>query len=126
MVPQEQIFECLNAYRDGTIWKTPAVCAVCSQYSEKTETLTIDEHTDCPKYLEALRIEDEFIIRKCIVACNSAEFQFQNSKLDGLMIDRHGVEYITATKAVVTICSECKMSLAKSKIPRFSLANRLY
>jgi hypothetical protein len=68
MVSQEQIFECLNAYRDGTIWKTPAVCAVCFQYSEKTETLTIDEDTDCPKNLEGLRIEDEFIIRKCIIA----------------------------------------------------------
>jgi hypothetical protein len=42
------------------------------------------------------------------------------------MLDRHGVENISATKAVVTICSECKMSLAKSKIPRFSLANKLY
>ena len=25
MVPQEQIFECLNAYRNGTIWKTPGI-----------------------------------------------------------------------------------------------------
>ena len=76
MVPQEQIFECLNAYRDGTIWKIPPVCAVCSQYSGKTETLTIEEDTECPKGLELLRIDNEFIIRQCIIACNSAEFLF--------------------------------------------------
>ena len=93
-----------------------AVCAVCSQYSEKTETLTIDEDTDCLKNLELLWIEEEFIIRQCIIACNSAEFQFQNSKLDGLMLNWQSVENILATKMVVTICSKCKMSLANSKI----------
>ena len=54
-----------------------AVCAVCSQYSEKTETLTIDEDTDCLKNLELLWIEEEFIIRQCIIAQNSS-FKIQN------------------------------------------------
>ena len=32
-ISQELIFECLNAYRQGTIWKDPPICAVCGQGS---------------------------------------------------------------------------------------------
>jgi hypothetical protein len=46
MVSQDRIFECLNAYRDGTKWKTPPVCAVCCQYSEKTDCIIVDEDID--------------------------------------------------------------------------------
>jgi len=126
VVPREHIFECLTAYREGTVWTTPPVCAVCSQYSEKMETIGIDQDVECSTDFEALQIQDEFIIRQCIVACNSAEFLYQNSKLDGLMLDKRGVENISATKATVRICTECRSSLAKSKIPRFALANKLY
>ena len=28
-----RIFECLNAYREGTIWKDLPICAVCGQGS---------------------------------------------------------------------------------------------
>ena len=40
-----------------------AVCAVCSQYSEKTETLTIDEDTDCLKNLELLHQEKSKLLK---------------------------------------------------------------
>ena len=126
MVSQERIFDCLNAYREGTLWKTPAVCAVCSQYSENTEKYTFEKDSECPKNLELLRIKDEFIIHQCIIACNSREFLFENSTLDGLMLHQNGVWNTSPTKTDVIICSECNTSLSKTKVPRFSLANKLY
>ena len=32
-ISQTRILECLNAYREGTIWSDPPICAVCGQSS---------------------------------------------------------------------------------------------
>ncbi|KAI6025288.1 hypothetical protein PISMIDRAFT_28806 [Pisolithus microcarpus 441] len=46
--------------------------------------------------------------------------------LDGLILDRGGVVLDTKDSGIINVCSPCKSSLARKKIPRFALANGLY
>ena len=70
MVPQERIMQCINEYREGMIWKTHPLCAVCGQYSVHVTTINIDEKNKSPLNLEILRLRDEFIIQQVIGHCN--------------------------------------------------------
>lgn len=53
--------------------------------------ISADPGAPCPRIiLDALRITDAFIIRKCIVQRVSASFTFKIKNLDGAMLDKAG------------------------------------
>ena len=127
-VSQTRILECLNAYREGTIWSDPPICAVCGQGSSDVKVVHYGEDTSMPPpfSLEILQISDKFIIENCILKCNSAEFVFGCNAFDGLMLDKAGTSECTLTGGSLNCCPECYASLRRNKIPRMALANNLY
>lgn len=62
----------------------------------------------------------------CVIQSMSTEFTYCNHVLDGLILDRGGVVLDTKDSGIINVCSPCKSSLARKKIPRFALANGLY
>jgi hypothetical protein len=96
-VSKEVVLDCLHRYYEGSKWIDPPVCAVCSQRQRESRTVVISANPESPPSdisLEVLRLTDPFIIRKCIVQRISVSFTFNNSFLDGAMLDKAG---ITAT-----------------------------
>ena len=126
-VSQTHIFECLNAYREGTIWRDPPICAVCGQSSQSVEVVHYGQDTTPPPFsLEILQVVDIFIIENCVLKCNSPEFIFGCYVFDGLMLDKAGVSVSTLTEGSLNCCPECYVSLRRNKVPRMALANKLY
>ena len=125
-VPQSHIWKCLDAYRQGTIWVDPPVCAVCGQGSENIKEVQVGQNTKDSLSLEVLRLTDDFIIRNCVIKCNSAKFTYGNILLDGLMLDKQGIHECNTYDAKLNICSECYITLTHNKMPRLALANNLY
>ena len=124
-VPQAHILKCLDAYCQGTIWTDSVVCAVCGQSSENVKEVMVAENIDEPLSFEVLHLTNEFIIRNCIVKCNSAEFTYGNWFLDAVVLDRGGISKCDATKAQLNICPECYPTLKHNKMPRLALPNHL-
>jgi hypothetical protein len=79
-----------------------------------------------PLHLDILRITDPFIIKNCILQCNSAEFVYGHDALDGLMLYKDAIHFTHGGKITINICDQCYKSLAKDKVPKFALANGLY
>jgi hypothetical protein len=103
------------------------MCAVCARHAESC--LVVDLSENLQKYnLELLWILDPFIIQHCIVQCLSASFSFHNEAIDGLMLDRGGVQFVPSTGHAkgFNICSDCRSVMFKCKIPQLALANHLY
>jgi hypothetical protein len=127
-VSQAHIFECLNAYREGTVWKEPPICAICGQTSSGVKVVFFGGNASVPPpfSLDILQITDKFIIENCIVKCNSAEFVFGSNIFDGLMLDKAGISKSTLTEGSLNCCPECHASMRRNKIPRMALANNLY
>lgn len=127
IVPKDVIYQCLNAYREGTIWKTPAVCAVCAQHSENIETILLTEDVTTKYNLELLRIQDEWMLEKCIDPTTGlSDFANDHKTLQNLMIDKAGIHVDKKAGTTFDLCAECHSSLTRKRIPRFSLANRIY
>jgi len=77
--------------------------------------------------LDALRITDAFIIRKCIVQCVSAAFTFKNIVLNGVMLDKAGIIEDSPDSTTTNVCADCFTALSKENcVPRFVLTNNLY
>ncbi|KAF8426441.1 hypothetical protein L210DRAFT_3420646, partial [Boletus edulis BED1] len=123
VVPKEAVFTCLHRYYEGTKWTEPPVCAVCAQYHDDATAVDL---SDSSVNLDCLQVEDEFIVRKCIIQSLSTRFSFVNPLLDGLMLDRQGIVQDNRKAAVIKVCSECRHALTKKKVPRCALANGLY
>ena len=51
---------------------------------------------------------------------------FENTVLDGLMLDKNGVVESTLSQAWFNVCPECCASLKCNKVPQLALANNLY
>ena len=50
-VPQAHIFECLNSYREGTVWTDPLICAVCGQGSQNAKEVCFGEKKNAASHL---------------------------------------------------------------------------
>ena len=126
-VSMHHILQCLFDYREGTIWKQSSVCAVCSQYSEKTHEYPLCDNfeIDYPVNLEILRLNDPFI-ENCISRNNPFEFSYDHVVLNNLILEKQGIDVISPSKISLSICNECYHSLKRNKMPRFALANKLY
>ena len=125
-VSQACIIECLNAYREGTIWKDPSICAVCGQGSSAVKVVHFGTNEPPPFSLEILQVTDNFIIENCILKCNSVDFVFGCNIFDGFMLDRAGISACTSSEGDLNCCAECYAFLRRSKVPRMALANNLY
>ena len=124
-VSKDIIFHRLNEYYEGTVFKAPPVCAVCScqHFGHLTPPVTIQlNDNQIPPYLSVLLASPENILSNL-----PDEFQFIHPLLHGLMLDKHGI-HIGDDHGSITldICDECYSPLVKSMVPHFALANRLY
>jgi len=128
-ISREIVFKRLNEYLQGTLWSLPPPCAVCSRQIHETDviSLIVDGNTSSlPHHLDMLIITDPFIIQKCIVQCNSAEFVFGHKTLDGLMLYKPAVHLLPGGNACLDVCAQCHSSLNRNVMPKFALANDLY
>jgi hypothetical protein len=128
-VSREIVFKRLNEYFEGTMWTLPPPCAVCSQQihdSEVTSIIIDSNASTLPHHLNVLSITDPFIIRNCIIRCNSAEFVFGYQALDGLMLYKSAIRPATEGNVILDICTLCYSSLRRATMPKFALANSLY
>jgi hypothetical protein len=73
-----------------------------------------------------LSISDPFIIQKCILQCNSAEFMFGHCAIDGLMLFKPSVHASVNGTLCIDICDTCHSSLIDHQMPKYVLANGLY
>jgi hypothetical protein len=129
LVPTQQIFQCLQDYRIGTVWKEHPVCAVCAQYSEKVNNLCFPDNSvseiNCPLNLEILQLKDSFL-ENCVSRINPNEFIYDNINLNWLILEKQGIHDISPSLTSLSVCNDCYLALKKSKMPRFALANKLY
>jgi len=120
------VYPCLNAYMAGSQWTVPPVCAVCSQYDRDVQLFPLEDDLSL-LHLDLLSVEDEFIVRKCIVQGMSACFTFGHKSLDGLMLEKRGIVFDDGSKPVsLGVCATCRSSLKQKKLPALSLANNLF
>jgi hypothetical protein len=96
VIPQDVILQCVRDYYIGSQWSEPPVCAVCSRYESRCVLLDIS--LELGKYnMELLRLADPFIIQHCILQSMSSAFTFGHQTLDGLMLEKSGVEFDPGT-----------------------------
>ena len=125
----EIVFKRLNEYFEGTMWALPPPCAVCSRQIHDSEvaSIVVDGNVSTlPHHLEILSITDPFIVKNCILQCNSPEFEFGYKALDGLMLYKSAVRPSTNGNVSLDICTQCYSSLRRGTMPKFALANCLY
>lgn len=127
IVPRDVVLRCLGDYHRGSQWSEPPTWAVCSRFVEGCLVVDLSDDLVCYN-LDILQISDPFIIQNCIVQSMSASFSFQNDEIDGLMLDKSGVQFVGSTGKAggLNMCPDCRSSLSKRKIPQLALANDLY
>ena len=128
-ISSEIIFKWLNEYLEGTLWTLPPPCAICSRQIHETNVTSIfinGGNSALPHNLGILTIKNPFIIQKCLLDCNSAEFIFGCSSLDGLMLYKSAVHLLPGSNVSLDVCTLCYSSLNKAVMPKFALANDLY
>ena len=120
VVPKDIVYECLNAYYQGTRWMTPAVCCVCSRRQHDVEICDIVVRADeeIPGYFSILRNEDVSLFP-------DDDFHFADARFNGLVLDPDGLQ-VSAGLTTLHVCLPCHGYLPRSLMPRFALANRLY
>jgi hypothetical protein len=77
--------DCLHDYVDGSHWQPSVVCAVCSRHVRSVNEMHIDANSELPLNLDILRLNDPFIVTKCVIQCLLSEFIYECSVLDSLM-----------------------------------------
>ena len=121
-ISKDVVFNCISAYYEATQLKIPPTCCVCSRQQLNVEMHQVSLSTDdrLPDYLSILSVEDNPFFSK-------DEFQFMDSRLNGLMLDPNGIEANTAAGGTkLHVCHPCHTYLPRSSMPRFALANELY
>jgi hypothetical protein len=118
IVDDDVIFQCLEDYRTGTIWTPHPICCVCGLERPKVIDVEVNA-VGSPLNFYPLHATDPHI-------CNNADFQYGLNAIDGAILEPLGFKDLTPDGVVMQICSECHSSLAKDRLPRLALANRLY
>jgi hypothetical protein len=128
-VPREIIFKRLNEYFQGTVWKLPPPCPLCSHQIHDAEVTSIfidDNRSSLPLHFDMLFITDPFVIQNCIIQCNLMEFVFGSDALDSLMFYKQALHHLPGGNICIDICMQCHSSLSKNTMPKYALANKLY
>jgi len=126
VVPKDLILNCVNAYREGTIWVPPPVCAVCGQ-AQHVDHFNIDVaaiELERPPILKLLENKNDWIH----IHCPSA-LSYEGSYLNNLLLDPLGITNNIGPSgqySTIRVCQNCYGSLGKNKIPRFALVNNLF
>ena len=129
VVPNQTIFSCLTQYYEGSVWKMPLTCAVCSQQLLDVQSFIVMTNSPLLQRLQCLSVNDPFIKCKCTVQCMSSTFQYDCPLINNLMLDKIGLTDINNDSVKMNFCSNCYRTLTNiktNKIPRFALANNLY
>lgn len=134
-VPCNIIFNCLDSYRQGTIWVPPPICVACARSSAEVSMVTVENDRQChlvannPKPvsldLDILSIADPYIL-KCLTQSQSPVFQFHSPAIEHLMLHKQGIVSILDSSAVIQLCPDCFHSLSNHKLPKFALANNIF
>ncbi|KAE8239032.1 hypothetical protein A4X13_0g8278, partial [Tilletia indica] len=124
-ITQQLKDECVSAFRTGTALQACGVCAVCARRVFNKDILFVKNSVSSTRFdpatldLEVLRITDPHILER-----PGQHFEFDDSSLDGLALDRKGVHTdINGTQ--LDICGPCHSALSKSppRLPTLALAN---
>ena len=119
VIHNDIVFECLERYQTGTIWVPPLVCCVCGLERRDIVEIEISAIADSPIDCYPLHVTDPFIR-------DQSEFTYSLDVIDGAILDPQGFKDRTSDGLVLQMCGECHSALKKHKVPRLSLANRLY
>lgn len=122
----ETILSCVRRYREAIKWKKPDACACCGRrvLGAKIYRFHVPHGAELPMNLDVLEVTDPDII-EYLLRNNSTEFTFQNPALTNHMLWKSGIVE-DATGSTVDLCNECKISLQRDNLPKFSLKNGLY
>ena len=129
VVPEDTILSCLRRYYEGSIWRMPPTCAVCSQQLVDVQPSVLTKNGPLLERLQSLHAEGRFIPCKCIVPCMSRAFMFDSPLIDNLMLDKSGLIDIHPDSVKINLCGNCRTvlgNLKSEKVPQFALANHLY
>ncbi|KAE8230322.1 hypothetical protein CF326_g4682 [Tilletia indica] len=124
-ISQDVKDDCLRNYRNAMNIAVGPTCAVCSRRTFTQDLLFTKRHVTCLRVaassidLELLKIVDQHILDR-----PGGHFEFADSDLDGLALDRAGVHYEEGS-TWLDICSDCHSSLTGNdpKLPALALAN---
>lgn len=87
VVPKDIVYGCLNAYYNGTQWKMPDICCVCSRRQDAVEIhhISVNAGENPPGYLETLRnsFDSPF---------PDEEFRFTDACFNELVLDHGGIK----------------------------------
>ena len=129
VVPKDTVLSCLRCYYEGSIWRVPPTCSVCSQQLLDVETSVLTKNSPLLEWLQSLHVEGQLLPCKCIVPCMSRAFMFDCPLIDNLMLDKGGLVDIRPDCVKINLCGNCCTVLGNTKsakVPRFALANHLY
>jgi len=120
VIPKDITYGCLNAYYEGSQWKMPPVCCVCSRRQHETEIheIVLNPNEAIPTYLSILHDH-------CESPFSDDEFKFADPRLNGLVLDADGLQ-ICEKYTILRVCHPCNGYLPRSLMPRYALANKLY
>jgi len=116
------VFECVNAYCNATQLKIPSTFSVCSrqQFDVEMHRVSLTASDRLPDYLSTLSAKDN-------PPFSESEFQFEDSRLDRLILDPNGIQTgATSGDTKLCVCHPCYSYLSHSSMPRFALANKLH
>ncbi|KAE8230711.1 hypothetical protein CF326_g4281 [Tilletia indica] len=124
-IPQRVHDDCLRDFREGTNIAVGPTCAVCSRRVFTKDLLFTKELLTSQRVaassldLEILRIVDEHILAR-----PGNHFEFDDSNLNGLALDRRGI-HCDEFGTFLDVCSECHTAISrkKPKLPALALAN---
>lgn len=66
LVPKHTVTGCQDAYLRASWWTVPPVCAICAQYQTDCRLFVIGDSHAFELHLDSLRVNDNFIVQKCI------------------------------------------------------------
>ena len=113
------VFQCLEDYRTGSVWTPRPICCVCGLERPTVIDVEVNAIDGSPLNLYPLHATDPHIH-------DNAEFQHGLDTINGAILEPLGFKDLTPDSVVMQICSDCHSSLAKDRLPRLALANRLY
>jgi hypothetical protein len=128
LVSEQVKLKCMREYLKNSTWRKPAVCAVCGRdrYGMSVNTYDLLGGNTLPANFRSL-----LSVPRHSMHYNHPHFLYGHVAVDNMMLCREGLSLVQHDRLKVDVCSECLQSIvlknrALPKLPKFSLANKLY
>ena len=124
---KNHMFRCMRYYWESSKYKPPPVCAICERacIHNIMKNVIINENNYKQLNMGLLKIEDDFILNTCIQQNACEDFDHKNELINKHFISKRAINYKQDSVSIET-CDDCLKQLKKKKIPKYSLANKLY